>query len=175
MASPEAWRPVVGYEGAYEVSDLGRVRSMDRLVERPGGVIQPRRSKMLTLRPHPQGYRVVTLYRAGVPRAVMAHILVAEAFIGLRPEGMDVCHHNDIKDDNRPANLRYDTRSANMKDAVRNGAHQWSSRTHCKHGHEFTDANTYVWSDGKKKQRCCRTCSRLRARLAHMEKAAASA
>lgn len=168
--SDEEWRPVVGYEDAYEVSSHGRVRSRDRTVLKSDGVVHPLRGVLLNPRTHRQGYLVVTLFRQAVRRNVLVHILVAEAFIGPRPPGMDVCHFNDVKTDNRPENLRYDTRSANMLDAVRNGTHQATRMTHCKNGHEFSEANTRINPNGG--QRICRTCARLRARTYYWAKQA---
>lgn len=79
------------------------------------------------------GYFCVGLYRDGNRRSVgfKVHRLVAEAFLGPCPEGLEVCHNNGIKTDNRPSNLRYDTHKANGEDASRHGS--WS-RNHGKKG-----------------------------------------
>lgn len=87
---------------------------------------------------------------------VTVHGLVAEVFIGPRPEGLDVCHNDGDKSNNRASNLRYDTHSENQKDEVRAGRNVYRNRTHCKHGHEFTPENTYWWNGG----RSCRECKR---------------
>src|SRR5690242_12650358 len=75
----EEWRPVVGYEGLYEVSDLGRVRSL-----RISRVMSPGRGE--------ERYPHLILYRDKQPHIVSVHILVARAFLGPAPEGMEVHH-----------------------------------------------------------------------------------
>jgi len=69
------------------------------------------------------GYAYVGLYRDGVRYARRIHRLVLETFIGPCPEGMEACHNNGIRTDNRVNNLRWDTSSANHLDAVRHGTH----------------------------------------------------
>ena len=134
----ENWLPVVGYEGLYEVSDLGRVRSL-----RSGHLL-----KMATNR----GYPRVGLNKDGNARAVRVHILVAAAFIGPRPDGQEVCHANGVKTDNRVTNLRYDTHAENNRDIVRHGHHFRQQTDHCPYGHPY-DGHTGV-------QRTCSICRR---------------
>ena len=119
-AEPERWLPVVGYEGLYEVSDLGRVRSLDRAVQFGIGTrISRGRTLKLALA---EGYFRVTLSRDNKVRHVKVHILVAAAFLGPRPEGLDVCHGPRGSADNRPENLSYGTRSKNTgEDRRRDG------------------------------------------------------
>ena len=153
----EEWREVAGYEGAYEVSNLGRVRSLPG-GQRHGIVLKPGHSG--------RGYLSVSLCIAGVPRTFYIHHLVARAFIGPRPEGLDVCHSDGDFLDNRPQNLRYDTANGNMRDSIAQGTHRSTQRTHCDHDHELTEANTYRLttrsSDGGTKTRSrCRICLTL--------------
>ena len=115
----EVWRPVRGYEGLYEVSDLGRVRSLARTVISgsfaPGG-IGPRRLKTKVLKPimdASTGYCSVMLYKDGGKRHSI-HRLVIEAFVGpapgkvtVRKGGFVVDHINEVKTDNRAVNLRW--------------------------------------------------------------------
>jgi hypothetical protein len=149
----EQWRPVVGYEDSYEVSDLGNVRSLDRIDMR-GRV---RRGKVLAPRKTSRGRFSVALYRNRVRADVQVHHLVLETFVGPRPEGLEGCHWNDDPTDNRLSNLRWDTRSANAADSVRNGTHAMARRTRCPNGHPYTPGNTYIKPSGS---RSCRECQR---------------
>lgn len=159
----EEWRPVVGYEDRYEVSDQGRIRSLDRHVYHPtrdcyqfvqGQIISPDITR--------QGYFRVRLCRDGEQKRYQLHHLIAEAFFGPRPDGLVVCHYNDVRTDNRLSNLRYATQSENMHDRVRNNP----AKTHCAQGHEFTPENTYRhWNKKLQKRiRVCRECSQIRMR-----------
>jgi hypothetical protein len=102
----EIWRDVVDYEGLYEVSSHGRVRNSRRV-----------------LTPTFQKYWVVELQKGDVyPRRIKfyVHVLVAEAFLGPRPYGMQACHNDgDPRHNNTLRNLRWDTVKANALDRVR--------------------------------------------------------
>lgn len=149
MGMTEEWRDVVGYEGEYMVSSLGRVRSM------PGGKRHVKILKQgLSGKPGNQ-YALVGL-RGTDSKAV--HVLVAAAFIGPRPGRLDVCHNNGDRLDNRVENLRYGTRTENALDRNEHGTNYWSKRTHCANGHEFTPENTRVTAV----RRWCRACDRER-------------
>ena len=142
---PERWLPVVGYEGLYEVSDQGRVWS--EITQR---YLKPwltcgKPQVMLTGRRH----RYI-------------HDLMLETFVGPRPKGKEACHYNDIGADNRLENLRWDTRSANRQDSVRNGTHRNTRKTECPNGHKYTIENTAYTVDMNRR---CRTCNRMRARV----------
>ena len=100
------WKAVLGYEGLYEVSDMGLVRSVrNNRNSRSGHILAPsRRSK----------YLCVTLSKDGVRRSALVHRLVIAAFFG-DANGRDVNHKNGNKDDNRLANLEYCTKSENER------------------------------------------------------------
>jgi hypothetical protein len=86
---------------------------------------------------------------------------VAEAFMGPTPVGLEVCHNNDDKADNRLTNLRFDTHLANMRDAVRNGLNPAAAQTHCGRGHPFDAENTRRPAKHPSR-RICRACQRER-------------
>lgn len=111
----EEWRAVRGHEGQYEVSDQGRVRSLDRIVTGKDGKSQPRGGRVLKCGTTKNGYQSVTV--AG--RWLYVHRLVLEAFAGPCPPRHEACHGNGVKSDNRFANLRWDSRPQNNADRVR--------------------------------------------------------
>jgi len=113
----EMWKAVVGFEGRYEVSDQGRIRSLSRVVPCFGGtrVIRER-----LLRPKVGAYgRLEISLGKGVSRRV--HNLVLAAFVGPRPDRMQACHWDGDAGNNRLANLRWDTPSGNAADKSRHG------------------------------------------------------
>lgn len=111
------WLPVVGYEGLYEVSDAGDVRRVG-----PDASGRLRYQGRILARHLARGYVHHILHKAGEkPKNVLAHILVAEAFIGPRPEGHVVNHKNGDKSDPRLDNLEYVTPSENHMHALENG------------------------------------------------------
>lgn len=118
--SREIWKAVPGFEGHYEVSNRGRVRSLDRMIpSRWGGEFL---KKGRVLQGHnDNGYRRVNLCKDGSPSQHQVHRLVAAAFIGPCPEGCEVNHKNFDRSDNRVENLEYVTPAENVAHATRNG------------------------------------------------------
>lgn len=101
----EIWRTIKGYEGLYEVSDLGHIRSVERDIIRNG---RPAHLKAVVLSPNrTQRYYHVTLSKNGVMRSRTIHSLVAEAFLQNRLQGEEVDHINEDTTDNRACNLRW--------------------------------------------------------------------
>lgn len=117
----ETWKEIPGFEGYYEVSDLGRVRSMDREVKCGYGRIRVSIGKILKPGTDVHGRLFVNLSKENKAKPIKIHRLVALAFIGERPTGYQVCHINGNSNDNRLINLKYDTRSENMNDMYRYG------------------------------------------------------
>lgn len=121
---PERWLPVVGFEGQYEVSDHGRVRSLPRVQfwRRTicGKLIEGERhfsGKVLTPTPKKAGHMHVQLGRAN---RFYVHHLVLNAFVGPAPAGHECLHWDDEPSNNHLSNLRWGTRSENLADFARN-------------------------------------------------------
>lgn len=132
----EQWRDVVGYEGLYQVSNLGRVKSLDRVVQRKLG--GPARRKGRVLRSMLSGaYLVVGLYKGGIKTTIAVHRVVAAAWIGPCSDGQEVCHGPNGKLDNSVSNLSYGTRSSNILDRRRDG-------THCGRPVRCSDGKEYI-------------------------------
>lgn len=124
----EVWMPVHGFEGSYEVSSFGHVRSLDRVqvysrtVPHSGAVVLVRRmhrGRMLRPGQMSSGHLSVSLGREHGSRCV--HTLVLEAFVGPRPDGMDSLHRDGVPTNNWIGNLHWGTRSENLLDAVKHG------------------------------------------------------
>ncbi|WP_426716516.1 NUMOD4 motif-containing HNH endonuclease [Corynebacterium auriscanis] len=160
----EIWKPIVGYEGLYDVSNQGRVRSLDRTVPTVNGATRTVKGKILAQSNDHHGYLWVSLKDGARRSRKSVHSLVMGAFFGKRPKGMDIAHMNDDPFDNRLVNLYYCTRSENMMDMVRNGGHFRMQQNSCANGHEFVDANL---TNSKKKNghRGCKSCERARGYL----------
>ena len=156
----EEWRPVLGWEGLYEVSDQGRVRSVDRIVRNRPGVTLTIRGQVLKPRVSKGGYLVVWLYNDGARREQPTSRLVCAAWHGPCPPDMECRHLDDDKTNNTPENLCWGTRSENTYDKIRNGRHPMAAKTHCKRGHAFDEVNTY--RNPATGSRRCRKCKRLR-------------
>lgn len=120
----EIWKDIPGYEGAYQASNMGRIRSLDRMVRGvchftgeefhrkiKGRILRPGRCKSGHV------YVVLGHKAAGSP----VHQLVMKAFVGDPPKGMEVLHRNGNPQDNRLVNLRYGTRTENILDVYYQG------------------------------------------------------
>jgi len=114
LFNSEIWKPVVGFENRYEVSNKGRVRSLSTY--RSGYF-----HKMMSQYVQNKGYCYVTLRNKERKQGFAVHRLVLEAFVGPCPKGKQVAHWNGDPGDNRVENLRWATAKENIKDRARHG------------------------------------------------------
>lgn len=164
----EIWKSIPGFEGYYEVSNQGRVRSLDRKVERNNHSPMMIRGKVHVQQYRPDtGYYSVKLSQHGRKRNYYIHRLVLMAFVGLPEEGQEACHQNDIRTDNRLANLRWDSHLENVRDALRRGRMKIPNpaKTHCKRGHKLVH-------DDRRERNVCYPCRRLNERARYHKKRA---
>ena len=111
----EEWRAIAEYDGLYEVSDWGRVKSVRRVVPHSTSVTKTIPEKIKNIQKDSQGYCLVSLWKDGKEGKRLVHRLVAKAFIP-NPENLpEVNHRYGIKEDNRPSELNWSTASDNQK------------------------------------------------------------
>jgi hypothetical protein len=111
----EKWRDVKGYEGLYMVSNLGRVRSLDRMVVAPLGHYGIRNGVILRQKLNTSGYPFVILHYNGKPHSMTVHRLLMCAFVPNPDNKPQINHKNGIRTDNCVGNLEWCTPSENIK------------------------------------------------------------
>ena len=115
----EEWRPIEGYEGLYEVSNTGRVRSLDRYVKSKGESYRLHKGKMLSPVIKDNGYLQLKLYCNGKLYKKYVHRLVAQAFIPNPDNLPEVNHRDEDKTNNRADNLEFCDHKYNMNFGTR--------------------------------------------------------
>lgn len=158
----EVWKPVPDWEGIYEASSHGRIRSLARVVRR-GGHDMKVTEKLLTPNVHNSGYLRVNLSHEGRRSEQLVHWIIASTFHGSRPDGLEIRHLDGDPTNNRSENLRYGTSAENKGDIMRHGTHAMRNRTHCPLGHPLTGSNL-MGAAAKEGHRKCRSCNAARAR-----------
>lgn len=107
----EIWKSISGYEQLYEVSNFGKVRSIDRIVDGRNGVVS---GKILSFSNNGTGYKQVCLCKDNVKSTKYVHRLVAEAFVPNPNNYTDINHKNEKRDDNMASNLEWCTKKYNQ-------------------------------------------------------------
>lgn len=110
----EIWKDIANYEGVYQVSNLGNIRSVDRSILCKNGRKKILKGKTLINQKYTNGYLFVCLSKNGVVTQRIVHRLVALAFLGVPEVKMDVNHINEIKTDNTLTNLEWVTHKSNI-------------------------------------------------------------
>ena len=116
----EEWRDVVGYEGRYQVSSMGRVKSLERKFPIWHGGERIQKERILKQAVTHNGYLRVTLYTGNKPKTLKVHRLVCQAFHENPDNKPQVNHINEIKTDNRASNLEWATARENSNFGTRN-------------------------------------------------------
>lgn len=160
----DRWVPVPGYEGAYQVSDAGQVRSVDRYITNPfpGRKTRTQLIKGRLLKPgiaKAGRYPYVNLSNdTGDRRTFHVHRLVLLAFVGPMPTGMQTRHLNGNATDNRLDNLAYGTPTENGADRKLHGTS--GRKAQCLRGHPLSGPN--VRKDPNTGRHFCKSCQRIR-------------
>jgi hypothetical protein len=168
----ERWKPVVGYEGIYEVSDFGNVRSLDRVMTYPGGRTYRWKGKVLS--PGKTGDRLTVALGNGTAKSHYVHELVLTAFVGPCPPDEEGCHNNGNGTYNALTNLRWDTRSENTFDCVRHGTHHAKNREACPLSHLLVLPNLVAAPWVRYRRRSCLACNRAGACQSYARKVGAA-
>ena len=110
----EEWKDILGFEGLYQASNFGRIKSVDRFRKGKNGSLAPVKERILKPKLTHNGYYLIGLYKNSIQKFYYVHRLVYEAFNGTIPEGLQVNHINEIKTDNRLSNLNLMTAKENV-------------------------------------------------------------
>jgi hypothetical protein len=118
----EEWRPVLDFEDAYAVSNLGQIKSLQRVIDRTDGKLCMLRERILRGSVGPDGYRQIKLQWAGKKKGKRVHQLVATAFLPAKAgDSQEVNHIDCNKLNNAAVNLEWCSPKENMKHAWENG------------------------------------------------------
>jgi hypothetical protein len=115
----EIWKDIEGFEGCYQISNFGRVKSLERQIKHPSGGLRTIKERILKGAVGENGYWFVCLYRGKKIKKHSIHRLVALYFIENTNNYKDVDHINRVKTDNRIENLRWVNRSTNLRNSNR--------------------------------------------------------
>ena len=111
----EIWKDIIGYEGLYQISNFGNVKSLERKVNNKHGTFSFKKECVLKLGCDKDGYHIIGLLKDRIRNTYKVHFLVCEAFLTKKPFGSYVIDHIDnIKTNNKFSNLQYISNRQNL-------------------------------------------------------------
>lgn len=111
----EVWADIPEYEGLYQASNLGNIKSLDRIIELYNGGRYKRKGKLLRPIKNHQGYMQIHLLKNGKVKTLLVHRIIAKTFIKNPNKYCEVNHKNEVKNDNRVENLEWCTQEYNKR------------------------------------------------------------
>jgi hypothetical protein len=160
----EEWKPVPGYVGYYEVSNLGKIRSLDRIIICSDGRHRRLRGKLIKPAIDKIGRQTVSLCMNGTHLTQRVHKLVLLAFTAKRVSNTEGCHNNGDTADNSIENLRWDSHSGNMHDTIIHGTCHNLNKIRCPREHLLVMPNLRKDKIGRG-HRGCLACNRASANM----------
>ena len=158
----ESWKPIPEWEGYYEVSDRGRIRSVDRFVKYSGTSLRQELGRIMSQHSNENGYFYVMASKHGQTKRIWVHRAVLEAFVSPRPSGMVTMHLNNDPADNHLENLKWGTQAENIRQCVEEGRQANLRKTHCPRGHLLAEPNLvrHIAKEGRRACLCCYQATR---------------
>lgn len=155
----EIWKDIPGWDGFYQASSNGRIRSLDRYIDRSCGRRMTVRGQVMSTQVNPKGYLVIRLRKPGVATQCLVHRLVCSAFHGAPPtDKHQAAHNNGMKDDCSADNVRWATAIENCADRKAHGTENSRSKKHkmYKFGPDVIEKASKLISNGMSKKATCR-------------------
>lgn len=163
------WRAIPGWDGYYEVSDDGQVRSLPRIILRRDGTSQRVPGRPLMLCENNRGYWMVHLKRNKQRTPMTVHRAVLTSFVGPRPPGQVARHLDGDRKNNLLSNPCWGTYRENGLDSIRHGTCEKSNRLWCPRNHILEPPNLTLESM-RRGHRDCLACKRASANLAYAKR-----
>lgn len=135
----EIWADVKGYEGFYQVSNCGNVRSLTRTVNRSDGILHTICGRTLVQVHNQDGYSQIHLCKDGNSKTVRVHQLVADAFVPNYMDGYEVNHKDNDRSNNRADNLEWVSHLDNVRYAIDSGNHFCTRDLHGENNPNFNN------------------------------------
>jgi hypothetical protein len=155
-ALKEIWKDIEGYEGLYQVSNLGRVKSCKRKIKTKYGVIRAYKERILKTNFDAESYGRVCLHKLNCGKLTLVHRLVAEAFILNTTSEENVLHKNGNPKDNRVENLYWGSQKDNAEDRERHRKAKNKLHHNCKFPEFIIKTIKFLYRNGIKKPQLSR-------------------